>query len=221
MEDNSGIPNPYSNIGPMAPTPPTPPNVKEVNSKFNFLKSKILILVGIIVVLILLSGAYFLGKNSVSNNLIVNNPSPTNSPTTTITATPTTTSAQTKNFLEIPEYGVKIALSENIKDAYYLPETATKGYIYLKVHSLDLEAQCKKDNSSTAAISRLGKNDQVPYEMTYEEFTTQRATGVTIEDYFYYIDLAQYSCAETKAGQALLEKVRKEFSEAAKTIEKL
>lgn len=221
MEDNSSIPNPYSNVGPMTPTPPAPPNVKEVNSKFNFLKSKILIFIGIIIILILLSGAYLFGKNSSSNNLIVTNTSPTNSPTPTVTAILTKTPVQTANFLEIPEYGVKIALSENIKDAYYLPETAAKGYIYLKVHSLDSEPQCKKDISSTAAISRLGKNDQVPYEMTYEEFTTQRATGVTIGEYFYYIDLAQYACAETKVGQALLEKVRKEFSEAAKTIEKL
>lgn len=123
----------------------------------------------------------------------------------------------TENFLEIPEYGIKFELTENIKDAYYLPQTASKGYIYLKVHSLDSEEKCKSDPSSTAAIARQGKNDPIPFDLSYDEFKT-RFSGAEIGNYYYYIDLAQYACADSPTGRALLEKVRKEFSAASKTI---
>lgn len=129
-------------------------------------------------------------------------------------ATPTLS----QSFLEIPEYGIKFALSENIKDAYELPETASKGYIYLKVHSLDSEPQCLKDPSSTAALSKVGKDDI--NEMSGQKYS-DAGNGVTIGNYYYFIDLAQYECAESAGGKALLTKVRKEFSEASKTITSL
>ncbi len=75
MEDNSNIPNPYSNIGPMAPTPPTPPHVKEINPKFNFLKSKWLkIGISLIIIFTLLSIGFILGKNSSNKTQIAQTP---------------------------------------------------------------------------------------------------------------------------------------------------
>lgn len=113
--------------------------------------------------------------------------------------------------LKIPEYGVQIVLSDEIKDAYYINATASKGYVYLKVHSLDTEAQCKKDDSSTAALSRVGKDEINP--MTSGKYSDS-FKGKVIENYFYYIDLAQYSCAQTSDGKAKLEKVRSAFTNA-------
>ncbi|KKR93659.1 MAG: hypothetical protein UU45_C0022G0007 [Candidatus Levybacteria bacterium GW2011_GWA2_41_15] len=138
--------------------------------------------------------------------------SPSSTPAPTTTPTPEKTA---QSFLEIPEYGVKFALTNDIKDAYYLPATADKGYVYLKVHSLDNEPQCAKDESSTAALSRAGKDDinemsGMKYSDTFQ--------GATIGNYFYYIDLAQYECAESVNGKAILVNVRKTFSEASKTI---
>lgn len=122
--------------------------------------------------------------------------------------TPATTE---ETFLKIPEYGVQIALSNEIKDAYYVNTTAAKGYVYLKVHSLDSEPQCLKDDSSTAALSKVGK-DEVN-QMSDKKYSDSYK-GVTIGNYFYYIDLAQYICAGTPEGKAKLEKVRTAFTNA-------
>lgn len=123
-----------------------------------------------------------------------------------------TSANQQESVLKIPEYGVQIKLSEDIKDAYYINTTASKGYVYLKVHSLDSEPQCLKDDSSTAALSKVGKDDINP--MTGEKYSASFTKGATIGDYFYYIDLAQYSCAESTDGKAKLEKVRSAFNNA-------
>lgn len=116
--------------------------------------------------------------------------------------------------LKIPEYGVQIVLSDEIKDAYYINTTADKGYVYLKVHSLDTEPQCLKDDSSTAALSRVGKDDINP--MSQEKYSTSYK-GLSAGNYFYYIDLAQYVCAQSVSGKTKLDLVRKAFTNAAIT----
>lgn len=121
------------------------------------------------------------------------------------------TETNQENVLKIPEYGVQIALSDEIKDAYYINTTASKRYVYLKVHSLDTEPQCKKDDSSTASLSRVGKDEINP--MTDGKYSDS-FKGKIIGNYFYYIDLAQYSCAETTEGKAKLEKARSAFTTA-------
>lgn len=113
--------------------------------------------------------------------------------------------------LKITEYDVQIVLLDEIKDAYYINTTASKGYVYLKVHSLDSEPQCLKDDSSTAALSRVGKDEINP--MSGGKYSDS-FKGVVIGNYFYYIDLAQYSCAQTPEGKATLEKVRNAFTNA-------
>lgn len=123
-----------------------------------------------------------------------------------------------QSFLEIPEFGVKFALTDPIKDAYYLNNTVSKGYVYLKVHSLDGEPTCAKDDNSEAALSRVGK-DEINV-MTNKKYS-DTFDGVTIGNYFYYIDLAQYLCAQKPANQTLLDNVRKTFSSASKTITQL
>ncbi len=144
-------------------------------------------------------------------------PSPTCKPRPAcLDATPRCMIAETSDMcprttLKISEYGVQIVLTDNIKDAYYIRTTADKGYVYLKVHALDEESQCKKDDSSTAALSRVGKDDINPMNQTKYSDSYK---GITIGNYFYYIDLAQYSCAESSAGKILLEKVRTAFANA-------
>jgi hypothetical protein len=126
---------------------------------------------------------------------------------TTTTLTPASVK---ETFLKIPEYGVQIKLSSDIKDAYYVNNaTADKGYVYLKVHSLDNEPQCSKDESSTAALSRVGKDEM---NVMVDKKYSDSYKGVTIGNYFYYIDLAQYECATSTEGKALLEKVRAAFT---------
>lgn len=124
-----------------------------------------------------------------------------------------------QTLLEVPQFGIKIALSEDIKDAYVVvPKSNPNDYVYLKVHSLDGETQCNSDESSTAAISKVGK-DAVS-EMSGKKYSDS-FNGVTIGNYYYYIDLAQYSCAESEVGKAKLELVRKAFSNASISIKAL
>lgn len=138
----------------------------------------------------------------------------TTSPTINNTNEPTNT-APTLPTLKIPEYGVEITLSDDIKDAYYVTKN---NYIYLKVHSLDTEPQCKSDDTSTAALGKAGKDEINPMS---EKKYSDSYKGVTIGDYFYYTELAQYECATSTQGKTLLEKVRTAFTNASTTIKAL
>lgn len=120
-----------------------------------------------------------------------------------------------ETFLKIPEYGIQITLSDVIKDAYTVKKN---GYMYLKVSSLDEEPQCKKDDTSIAALGRVGKDEINP--MTGGKYSDS-FSGKVIGNYFYYIDLAQYICAEKPENKALLDKVRSAFSNASSTIQNL
>lgn len=120
---------------------------------------------------------------------------------------------QKNNVLKIPEYGVQISLSDEISDAYIVKKD---GYIYLKVHSLDSEPQCKNDDTSIAALSKENKDEINP--MTNEKYSANPGS-TTIDEYTYDIGLAQYSCAESAAGQTKLSNVRSAFTNA--TISKL
>lgn len=138
-------------------------------------------------------------------------------PATTPTEIPNKTS---QAFLEVAEFGIKFALSEDIKDAYVVtPKSGTKDYVYLKVHSLDNEPQCNSDESSTAALSKVEKDETSP--VLGDKKYSETMNGFTMGNYFYYIDLAQYECAESPAGKAKLELVRKAFSNASSKITSL
>lgn len=120
-----------------------------------------------------------------------------------------------ETFLKIPEYGVQITLSDDIKDAYFVKKN---NYMYLKVSSLDIEPQCKSDDTSIAALGRVGKDEINP--MTGGKYSDS-FSGKVIGNYFYYIDLAQYICAEKPENKTLLDKVRTAFSNASSTIQSL
>lgn len=198
MEEN----NTLQNKAQASPEPIKPP----IKPKKSFLKWVLIILIAIIVFSVPIGGYLLLGKMNTSPK-----PSTVTITTSTPTLTPVPTTNNQKTYLEVPEFGVKIQLSDEIKDAYYVNTTASKGYVYLKVHSLDIEPQCKKDDSSTAALSRVGKDEINP--MTNGKYSDS-FKGKVIGNYFYYIDLAQYSCAESIEGKANLEKVRSAFTNA-------
>jgi hypothetical protein len=198
---------------PNQPAQPATPEIQTPVTQSNKMKD-ILITV---LLLAIIGGAYYLG--TVRQQPI---PQKTNNITTIITASPTsilpqasvtpTVTTSQQDVLKIPEYGVQIVLSDEIKDAY---EVKKNGYIYLKVHSLDLEPQCKKDDTSTAVLGRVGKDEINP--MTEGKYSDSFSNGKIIGSYFYYIDVAQYLCAETATGKAKLEKIRSAFMNAAIT----
>ena len=213
----------------------TPENPAPIKPKKAFKKWILIAIVLLLILSLPLGGYILLGKmgvkpvpSKIAITIPTSTPTPTkesNSPTPTcrprpacLDTTPRCMIAETADMcpkststLDIKEFGVKVLLTDSIKDAYYVNTTADKGYVYLKVHSLDSEPQCKKDDSSTAALSRVGKDEINP--MSEKKFSDSY-NGATIGNYFYYIDLAQYECAQSSQGKTLLEKVRTEFSKA-------
>lgn len=121
-------------------------------------------------------------------------------------------------YLEVPEYGVKFKLSPSIADAYYEKNSDPIAGIALRVHSLDVEPDCKSGKNSVAALLKVGKDEVNPLA---EKKYSESMKGVVIGDYFYYIGNAHYSCVQDPKNQPLLDKVRVAFSEASSTIEKL
>ncbi len=127
-----------------------------------------------------------------------------------------------QSFLTIQEMGVKLPLSESIKDAYYdNKDIATAPDIItfsLKSRALDAEPDCKNSSASTAVITRVPVGKEDPRQSGKKYSDTQADKGKVIGEYFYFVGLAQYPCAQDPNNQKILERVRTEFSDAGKNI---
>lgn len=125
-------------------------------------------------------------------------------------------------YLEIPQWGIKFTLSPTIADAYYDNVTSSSlDSFSLRDHSLDSEPDCTTGSQSVVTIFRVSINepDDVQPEKKYSE--TRAEQGQIIGDYFYFVQGAQYSCAEDPASNATLIAVRAAFIDAGSTIQKL
>ena len=130
----------------------------------------------------------------------------------------TKTTSKDKRYLEIKEYGLKIALTEGIEDAYitidpYPPASA--GGSYLSVHSLDEYPRCK----IVAAVSKAKVGD--PIVSSDDLFTKEyleRVSSFKMGEYYYWITLSKgTSCVdESKENNTDTRetRARKAFSEA-------
>lgn len=121
-------------------------------------------------------------------------------------------------YLKIPEWGIKIKLTDDIKDAYYDAAKQPDAF-NLRVKSLDSETDCKTGDLSVAAIFKVGKDEKYPQDETKTYAEAQK--GVVIGDSFYFTGVAQYSCTQNAGYQTLLTKVRTAFTNASAVIEKL
>ncbi|MCL5970403.1 MAG: hypothetical protein M1450_02810 [Patescibacteria group bacterium] len=186
----------------------------------------VLAIIVCLILLVLALGAYLVSGILQKTNNIQATPTAKTNPTSTAFASPspttspsTTPKAPTKQtMLEVPQLGVKFPLTSDISDAYVVPTAKSKDFVYLKVHSLDNESQCASDESSTASISKVGKDEM---NVMADKKFSESFKGATIGNYFYYIDLAQYTCAVKSENQLILEKVRAAFTNASKFIESL
>jgi hypothetical protein len=191
-------------------------HMKKLNSKgFSYQ----VILLTIIVVGLLIGGGvyYFQHYKKVASPATTSSSQQTNQQAQAQTQ-PQTSQAK---YLEIKEWGIKFKLTDNIQDAYYDAVKATSMDAFsLRTHSLDFEEDCRTGSQSIVAIFRVGKDakdEAVEGNKTYAE--TMASQGVTIGDYFYFTQGAQYGCAKTQKGNDILGKVRGEFSKAGATIE--
>jgi hypothetical protein len=153
------------------------------------------------------------------------------SQTQTTTQPQNTTSTQpaqaTTQYLTIKEWGVKLPLSANIKDAYYTTEGSNTGAdglpntVWLGKTSFNSNG-CNIANTGPSSkatpigsILRVLLTDRDP--VTGDLYTQKYPNGVTIGNYYYaYAPWKHKSCAPT----ATLQSVDSEFATAAKSTGK-
>jgi len=129
--------------------PPIPPQ-PAIKPKKSLLKWLVLI-IGVIILLTLIGGAYILGQKSMVKPA-EKTQTVTQLPATTPTIKPSNQTlkifpAQSVTYLQIPELNIKIALSDEIKDLAYFPKTNNgKTDIYLSTNSLANAGEKEKTN---------------------------------------------------------------------------
>ncbi len=141
----------------------------------------------------------------------------TNQQTTTTTATP----APTVSYLAIKEWGVKLPLSDSIKDAYYIPGISSKGtdglpnQMWVGLKSIDGNGCAATNNIGPALIFRALPTDTDP--VSGQLLTQKYPNGATIGSYYYgYEDFTTSSSNACKAPQTTLQSVHSSLANAAK-----
>lgn len=140
-------------------------------------------------------------------------------PSQTTTQQNSTQPAPTVAYLEITEWGVKLPLSEAIKDAYYATSTgSSKGTdrqpntLLLGLKSLDSNGCAATNNTAVALIFRA-----LPTETdsaTGRLYTQEYPNGITVGTYFYaYQKLTSASCT---ASPTTLQSIDAAFTTAEK-----
>lgn len=133
-----------------------------------------------------------------------------------------TNSQATTKYLEIKEYGVKLVLTKDIEDAYYV---MNNGYPYLSVKSLQKYPDCdlakNKGSGSVAAVTKTKVGDD-NYGSAWTKSDLEKISKLNVGEYYYWVDLANGGACSDPTGQnpdVAETSARKAFS-AAK-IEKL
>ena len=132
-------------------------------------------------------------------------------------------------YLEIKEWGVRLPLTDAIKDAYYVLSVSSAGtdgvpdQVHLGLRSLDssgcsAEGSNQGQDSALATIFRVkpGYVDPVSNKPT----TQEHPNGVTIGDYYYVVlGRPNTSLSTCKAPQAALESADAAFSAVQRGID--
>lgn len=105
-------------------------------------------------------------------------------------------------YLEIKEYGVKIVLTKDIEDAYYVIE---RDYPYLSIKSLQKYADCdlskNKGSGSVAAVARTKVGDD-NFGSPWTQSDLEKVSKLKNGDYYYWIDLANGAACSDPTGQS-------------------
>lgn len=135
----------------------------------------------------------------------------------------TTPPAPTVTYLDIKEWGLKLPLSDAIKDAYYVPGISSKGtdglpnQMWVGFTSLNTDGCTATNNSGPALIFRAPPTETDP--VSGQLLTQKYPNGVTIGSYYYgYEDFTTSSSNPCKASQATLQTVNTALAIAAQGI---
>jgi hypothetical protein len=134
-----------------------------------------------------------------------------------------TDTTENTDFLFIKEAGIKIPLTANTKDAYYVispQDSAGKPpSVKLSVHSLDGYPNCKAttDQGGIAGIFTFKEGDS---NEVMGDIHTMYRQAPKIGDYYYAIDASQYDCTDGKNTE-LYSKAKHELADQYSNIQKL
>jgi hypothetical protein len=123
-----------------------------------------------------------------------------------------------QKYLNINEWGVRIPLTDTIKDAYYTPVERGSSYYNLRVHSLDSEANCTNSDLSVAAIERATTAEYQQSQNSERASNNIPQNSSKIGDYYYYIIHAQYDCSQSVSNDGLVVSVEKAFTDQTPNI---
>jgi hypothetical protein len=130
--------------------------------------------------------------------------------------TTTTQSTQiTTQYLTIKEWGVKLPLSDSIKDAYYIVSNGSAdangqpNTMWLGLSSLSGDCNASQANapgaSTTSAVGALGRALPTDHDPVLQKPYTQLYPGVTIGQYYYFYisNTKGKTCAPTTTLQSV------------------
>jgi Tfp pilus assembly protein PilX len=149
-----------------------------------------------------------------------------NSAATTSTQTTTRPPQTTTQYLTITEWGIKLPLSDSIKDAYYVVSTGSQDVngqpntMWLGLTSLSGDCNASQANKPGASIitsiGALGRALPTDHEPVKGTLYTQLYPGITIGGYYYFY--ISGTNGKTCAPQSTLQSIDSAFAAAAKGI---
>ncbi len=161
-------------------------------------------------------------KPVVMNNATANNqttPASSQSNNTPTSATP----AQADTYLHIKELGIKLKLSDGIRDATYsytAPSSKTYalfgGGVYISTQTLtNKDAACRAENGPLGVIEKItGTVDSMDNTVTANNMTVFK-----FGNNFYRLDDSNVPCSANSSVNALATTQKAEFRQAFKTIQ--
>lgn len=133
-----------------------------------------------------------------------------------------TTPAPTASYLTINEWGVRLPLSDAIKDAYYIPGISSKGtdglpnQMWIGLKSLDASGCAATNNSGLAMVFRALPTETDP--VSGELVTQKYPNGATIGNHYYgYENFIANIASSCKVPQAALQSADAALTGAAKS----
>lgn len=154
-----------------------------------------LLLVVLLVAVVGLAGVLtYQHRHKVSTVKDTASTSPSQSSSSTMGTPSTQPVATTTQYLTIKEWGVRLPLPDDIKDAYYTPSTGsadvdgTPNTMWIGLKSLDSSgceaANANKGGKPLASIVRTMPNETDP--VSGKPYTQLYSNGVTIGKYYYF-----------------------------------
>jgi hypothetical protein len=155
-----------------------------------------------------------------ANSSVANNQT---SPTNTTPSPTTSTQPQADTYLDIKELGIKIKLSDSIKDAVYSYSAPTSqtyatfgGSAYLSTQTLtSKDTTCAASKDPLGAIVKItGNTDGLGNSLTADNNTVFK-----LGDSYYRYENPQSPCSDNSDANALATQQKAAFREAFKTVQ--